>query len=103
MLTINYLFPGGEVISLNPEHMLFDDVWVQVQAEYFKDAIFFYTVGDVTTDVWDEDPFDLTREKLAQLLAAHTSGFRDAVPEKDDFDLADVVLRLVEKELGRGR
>ena len=99
MLTINYIFPEGEVISLNPEHMLFGAAWVETQAECFPDAIFFYTVGDVTTDIWDQEPFELTRERLAQLLAAHTSGIRDAIPEQADFDLAYALLQLIEKEL----
>lgn len=102
MLTINYIFPEGQVISIDPNLMAaFNDAWVQVQAEYFKDTIFFFTKGDVTTDIWDDEPFDLTREKLAQLLAAHTSGIRDAIPEQDDFDLADCLLKIAEKEIDR--
>lgn len=101
MLTLNYIFPGGEVVTVESPLMAFDSAWVQVQAEYFKDTIFFYTTGDVTTDIWDDEPFELTREKLAQMVAAHASGVGTAIPEKDDFDLADVLLMLIENELSR--
>lgn len=103
MLTLNYIFPGGSVITINPELFgSFGAAWAEVQAEYFTEAIFFYTMADPTTDIWENESFELTRGHLAQLLAAHTSGVRDAKPEEDDFDLADVLLKIVEKELQHG-
>lgn len=43
----------------------------------------------------DGEAFTLSREFLAQLLAADASGFVDAVAEEDDFELADQLLKII--------
>lgn len=39
------------------------------------------------------------RHKIAQAVAEHTSGLRDAVPEVDDFEMADQILEMLENEV----
>lgn len=43
--------------------------------------------------------YTLRRKELAQKIAAHASGFEDAVPEQFDLDLADEVIELINKRL----
>jgi hypothetical protein len=40
--------------------------------------------------IWDSRDLELgLRDKLAQVIAAITSGIPDAIPESDDYELAD--------------
>lgn len=45
------------------------------------------------------EPYSIDRDKLAQMVAAHTSGLADAIAEQQDFDIADGMLKLLEDEL----
>lgn len=46
------------------------------------------------------DPgYSIDREKLAQMVASHTSGMEDAIPEQVDFEIADKMLKLLEEEI----
>jgi hypothetical protein len=48
----------------------------------------------------DEDgPYAIKRDKLAQMVAAHTSGLHDAIAEQEDFIIADELLALLESRL----
>lgn len=40
-------------------------------------------------------PFRISRDKMAELVAAHTSGFADALAEQADYDVADEVIQLI--------
>lgn len=42
-------------------------------------------------------PYRIKRDVLAQMVAAHISGLRKAIPEQDDYDTADDILKLLEK------
>lgn len=37
----------------------------------------------------------MSREQLAQMVAAHTCGIEDAIPEQADFDIADAMIKLM--------
>ena len=39
------------------------------------------------------------RDDLAVIIAQMTSGFIDAIPEQDDYILADKVIKFIESEL----
>ena len=39
--------------------------------------------------------FNLSRDDLAQLIAAHTTGFKNAYPNEDDYGLADHFLHMM--------
>ena len=45
--------------------------------------------------------YSISRELLAQMVAAHTSGMFNAVPEQADFDNADAMIKLLEENLRR--
>jgi hypothetical protein len=44
-------------------------------------------------------PYSISRELLARMVAAHTSGMFNAIPEQADFDLADEMIALLEAKL----
>ncbi len=44
-------------------------------------------------------PYAIDRNQLAQMIAAHTCGLADAIPEQVDFDIADAMLRQLEMRL----
>lgn len=43
--------------------------------------------------------YSIDREQLAQMIAAHTCGMSDAIPEQPDFDIADEMLGLMERRI----
>lgn len=43
--------------------------------------------------------YSIDRETLAQMVAAHTCGIADAIPEDVDFDIADEMLQLMERRI----
>lgn len=45
------------------------------------------------------EPYSISRNLLAQMVAAHTSGLYNAIPEQEDFDNADAMIDLLEKRL----
>lgn len=47
------------------------------------------------------EPYFIKRETLAQMVAAHTCGLADAIPEQADFDIADDFLAQLEVKLGQ--
>lgn len=46
-------------------------------------------------------PYRINRDQLAQMVAAHASGFPDAIPEQIDYDFADDTLRRLEAHVGK--
>lgn len=48
-------------------------------------------------------PYSIDRDVLAQMVAAHTCGISDAIPEQQDFDMADKMLKMLEEELSEDR
>lgn len=53
--------------------------------------------------LWDPRDQELNlREKLAQLIAIKTSGVPDALPEKQDYELADYFAQMINNRLGPG-
>lgn len=45
------------------------------------------------------EPYSSTREDLAKIVACHISGLKDALPEQDDFDLADKLIEFIERDV----
>lgn len=45
--------------------------------------------------------YSISRELLAQMVAAHTSGLFNSIPEQADFDNADAMIKLLEENLKR--
>lgn len=45
------------------------------------------------------EPYSIPRDRLAQMVAAHTSGLEDAIPEQVDFEIADKMLKMLEEEI----
>lgn len=43
-------------------------------------------------------PYSIDRDELAQMVAAHTSGVADALPEQDDYDIADKFVKELDAE-----
>jgi hypothetical protein len=49
---------------------------------------------------WDERDMELDlRRKFAELVAIKTSGIENAIPEQDDYDLADKAATLINNEI----
>lgn len=46
--------------------------------------------------------YSIDRAVLAQMVAAHTCGIADAIPEQVDFDIADAMLALMEGRIQNG-
>jgi hypothetical protein len=46
-----------------------------------------------------KEAYSISRDLLARMVAAHTSGLFNAIPEQDDFDHADAMIELLEKRL----
>lgn len=46
------------------------------------------------------EPYSIDRDDLAKMVAAHTSGLSDAIPEQDDYDTADDILIRLDKPAG---
>jgi transposase len=44
-------------------------------------------------------PYSISRDLLARMVAAHTSGMLNAIPERADFELADEMIALLEAKL----
>jgi hypothetical protein len=44
-------------------------------------------------------PYQIDRDELAQMIASHTCGLHDALPEQADYDIADKWLAMLEIEL----
>ena len=47
----------------------------------------------------DETPYKIDREELAKMVAAHTCGFREAVPEQSDYDNADGMIAFLDEAI----
>lgn len=45
------------------------------------------------------EAYNISRDLLARMVAAHTSGMYNAIPEQDDFDHADAMIALLESRL----
>lgn len=45
------------------------------------------------------EEYKTARQDLARFVAQITSGVKDAIPEQDDFDLADELIALAEKRI----
>lgn len=43
-------------------------------------------------------PYTTAREDLAKLIAQETSGLEGALPEQDDYDLADSFIKIINGE-----
>lgn len=50
-----------------------------------------------TTD--ETGAYSISRDLLARMVAAHTSGMFNAIPEQADFDNADAMIALLEERL----
>lgn len=48
-----------------------------------------------------ETPYQLDREELAKMVAAHVSGIIGAFPEQDDYIIADKMIELCNSEIAR--
>jgi hypothetical protein len=44
-------------------------------------------------------PYQIDRDELAHMVACHTSGLHDALPEQADYDIADKMLKMLEDDL----
>ena len=49
----------------------------------------------------DDKMYSIDRKQLAQMVAAHTCGISDTIPEQADFDIADEMIRWLEHKLRR--
>lgn len=76
--------PTGKVFCTPCGKSFFGETWGQSVAE-------------------QQEPYSISREQLAQMVAAHTCGLADAIPEQQDFDIADKMLKLLEDELAEDR
>lgn len=46
----------------------------------------------------DRKPYETAREDMAKVIAQETSGLEEAIPEQDDFDLADIFIQIINGE-----
>lgn len=46
-----------------------------------------------------KEAYSISRDLLARMVAAHTSGTFNAIPEQADFDNADAMIKLLEERL----
>lgn len=49
-----------------------------------------------------DEMYSIDRAQLAQMIAAHTCGIVDAIPEDVDFDIADAALAVIEGRIQQG-
>lgn len=42
--------------------------------------------------------YKTAREDIAKIIAQETCGLKDATPEQDDFDLADIFIKIINGE-----
>jgi hypothetical protein len=46
-------------------------------------------------------PYYISRDLLARMVAGHTSGAYNAIPEQDDFDRADEMIALLNEKIAQ--
>lgn len=56
-------------------------------------------VKNSDSEVPSEPEYSISRDLLAHMVAAHTSKKFNAIPEQEDFDNADAMIKLLEKRL----
>lgn len=50
----------------------------------------------------DDEPYTTARDDLAAIIAQETSGIKDALPEDDDYDLADEFIERINTRYNEG-
>jgi hypothetical protein len=102
MLGFDRTSAGAVVGWLKGDGIFVDFGMVEVEGDFTLNfnvqGVIYDKIGGPIAEQQNE-PYSISRELLAQMVAAHTSGMFNAIPEQADFDNADAMISLLETRL----